>query len=129
FFTGITELEKQLIILSDDDFKDFVNLSTEVITRTKINAKTGTVETGALFTEEYLPSESVLYSLAIPSTIFTIKKEKEKFLGDREDKEAIMDYWKKHCPAFLQIGWNATIGKGLVEMYSPEMGGTNDHDE
>ncbi|KQC07101.1 MAG: hypothetical protein APR54_06390 [Candidatus Cloacimonas sp. SDB] len=128
-FTGIENLSQQLIILSNDDFKDFVNLSTEVITRTKIDPKTGTVETGALFTEEYLPSESVLYSLAIPSSIFTKESDKKVFLNGREDKEAIMDYWNQHRPQFLQIGGNATIGKGLVEMSSPEMGGTNDNDE
>ncbi|MBK9462153.1 MAG: hypothetical protein IPN94_22720 [Sphingobacteriales bacterium] len=32
-------------------------MSTEVITRTKIDNETGTVEDGALFTEEYLPTE------------------------------------------------------------------------
>lgn len=128
-FTGIKNLTEQLIILSNDDFKDFVNLSTEVITRTKIDPKTGTVQQGALFTEEYLPSESVLYSLAIPSSIFTTKEKKETFLNGREDKVAVMDYWNQHRPQFLQIGGNATIGKGLVEISSPEMGGKNDNDE
>lgn len=128
-FTKIENLSQQLIILSNDDLKDFVNLSTEVITRTKISSETGTVDTkiGGLWTEEYLPSESVLYSLAIPSSIFTT--EKKEFLNGKDDKTAIMDYWNKHRPQFLQIGGNATIGKGLVEMYSPEMGGTNDNDE
>lgn len=129
FFTGILELEKQLIILSNDDFKDFVNLSTEVITRTKIDPKTGTVQTGALFIEEYLPSESVLYSLAIPASIFTKQEDKKDFLAGREDKVAIMDFWNKHHPHYLQIGGNATIGKGLVEMSSPEMGGTDENNE
>jgi CRISPR-associated protein Cmr4 len=56
-------MKEKLIILSNDDFKDFVTLSTEVITRIKINPDTGTVEKGALFTEEYLPSDTILYSL------------------------------------------------------------------
>ena len=49
--------------------------------------------------------------------------------AENEISARVMDYWNKHRPQFLQIGGNATIGKGLVEMYSPEMGGTNDNDE
>jgi len=115
-FTAINNLKDQLLILSNDDFKDFVNLATEVITRTKINPKTGTVATGQLFTEEYLPAESVMYSLAIPSSIFVKQEKKENFLSGKDDKEAIMDYWKKNAPKVMQIGGNATIGKGIVEI-------------
>jgi len=50
----------KVLILSDNDFKYFVNNSTEVITRIKINNETGTVDKGALFNEEFLPAESVL---------------------------------------------------------------------
>ncbi len=46
-----------------DDFKNFVKMFTEVITRTKIDNIKGTVKDGALFTEEYLPAETVMYSL------------------------------------------------------------------
>lgn len=115
-FTKIDGLENQLLILSDDDFEDFVNLSTEVITRTKIDPKTGTVADGALFTEEYLPAESVLYSMAIASSIFSTKDKKEQFIGDRQDAEAVITYWEDNMPKYMQIGGNATIGKGIVEI-------------
>ena len=115
-FTAIENLEKQLMILSDDDFKDFINLSTEVITRTKIDTKTGTVQAGALFTEEYLPAESILYSLAIVNSIFSSKDKKEQFVNGKRDEEAVLSYWENNIPKFMQIGGNATIGKGLVEI-------------
>jgi len=115
-YTEIDDLGQKLVILSDDDFKEFVNLSTEVITRTKIKIETGTVTDGALFTEEYLPSESVLYSLAIPSSIFAPKENKESFVGEKHDTDAIMDYWQENMPQYMQIGGNATIGKGIVEI-------------
>jgi CRISPR-associated protein Cmr4 len=121
-FTGIELLAEQLIILSKDDLKDMVNLSTEVITRTKIDPRTGTVATGALFTEEYLPSESVLYSMAIPTSIYTASEVKKDFLSGRKDKEAIIAYWDEHHPTNLQIGGNATIGKGIVELFYPKIG-------
>ena len=34
-------IKEKLVVLSDDDFKDFVNFSTEVISRTKINNERG----------------------------------------------------------------------------------------
>lgn len=127
-------LSRNLVVLSKEDFTDFVNLSTEVITRTKINNETGTVQDGALFTEEYLPSESVLYSLALFSPLFHKAKTVEPFMGyiqeqklgpgdpEIEDKVqrdeakevvAVKSFFDE-LPPVIQIGGNATLGKGLV---------------
>lgn len=111
------KLQKDLVILSDDDFKDFVNLSTEVITRIKINNETGTVQTGALFTEEYLPSETILYSLVLTSPVFTGKnKDKKVFVNNngKNEEDLVMEYFINGIPSVIQLGGNATIGKGIV---------------
>lgn len=102
------KMSEDIVILSNDDFKDFVNLSTEVITRTKINNETGTVQPGALFSEEFLPSESVLYSLIMASPVF--KKDK----GDFSKAENVMVAFARSLPQVVQIGGNATLGKGIV---------------
>ena len=130
-----THLRQNLVVLPNEDFTDFVNLSTEVITRTKINNETGTVQDGALFTEEYLPAESVLYSLALFSPLFHTATKVEPFMGyikDQNlnnleakdaDKKAIRNSQKeveavesffKSLPQIIQIGGNVTLGKGLV---------------
>jgi len=106
------EIKEKLIILSDDDFKDFVTLSTEVITRTKIDNATGTVKDGALFTEEYLPSETVMYSLALASPIVT----KVTQIQDLNNEEDVMSFFTSTVPEVMQIGGNATIGKGIVSI-------------
>jgi CRISPR-associated protein Cmr4 len=109
------KLKNSLVILSDDEFKDFVNLSTEVITRTKIDNETGTVETGALFTEEYLPQESVLYSLVMASPLF-VKKDKYPKEVPNGKSDEVMKYITdtfSNVPVF-QLGGNATLGKGLL---------------
>ncbi len=106
------EIKEKLIILSNDDFKDFVTLSTEVITRTKIDNKTGVVATGALFTEEYLPCETVMYSLALASHTMTKVTQIQNFNTDDE----VMDFFTSTVPKTLQIGGNATIGKGIVSI-------------
>jgi CRISPR-associated protein Cmr4 len=103
------KIKTDIVILPDDDFKDFVNLSTEVITRTKINNHTGTVEQGALFTEEYLPTESVMYNLVLAHDEFT---ERDTPLTS----EKVLDFFNKHLPDVVQIGGNATIGKGIVRV-------------
>lgn len=112
-----TKIKKDIVVLSDDDFKDFVNLSTEVITRIKINNETGTVQQGALFTEEYLPGESILYSMALTSPIFK-EKEDEKGIfvknNGAKGEDLVMEYFVKGLPPVIQIGGNATIGKGIV---------------
>jgi CRISPR-associated protein Cmr4 len=105
------KLEHDILILKDDDFKDFVNLSTEVITRIKIDNKTGTVAQGQLFTEEYLPSESVLYSLVLASPEFSDKKDKKT--AD-ENMKFFNDTLSDEVKNIIQLGGNATLGKGIL---------------
>ncbi len=120
-------LINNLVVLPNEDFTDFVNLSTEVITRTKINNETGTVKDGALFTEEYLPAESVLYSLTLFSPLFHNETVKKVFIDENAklDNESQSDFETKIVSEFfnatinnklqiVQIGGNATLGKGLV---------------
>jgi CRISPR/Cas system CMR subunit Cmr4 (Cas7 group RAMP superfamily) len=49
------KIGKDVLVLPDEDFKDFVTMSTEVIARTKIDDFTGTVAKGALWYEESFP--------------------------------------------------------------------------
>jgi CRISPR-associated protein Cmr4 len=108
------KIKNDVVVLQDDDFRDFVNLSTEVITRTKIDNETGTVQSGALFTEEYLPSETILYSLALATPIFNNKKGVFPKTNDKNEEYRVIEYFAKGLPEVIQIGGNATIGKGIV---------------
>ncbi|MFZ2969465.1 MAG: type III-B CRISPR module RAMP protein Cmr4 [Sulfuricurvum sp.] len=89
------DIEKRIVIISDDNFKHFVQNSTEVITRIRI-AENGVVDKirGGLFTEEFLPAESVMYALAIGKVEEFTKAEKTT----------------------LQIGGDTNLGKGIVEI-------------
>ena len=116
--TGIEEIPQKIVVLSNDDFKDFVHLSTEVITRIKINNATGTVETGALFTEEFLPTETLLYSLALASPIFKEKPEEKGIFNQpgKDEAELVLEFFRAGMPEVMQIGGDATIGKGIVRI-------------
>jgi CRISPR-associated protein Cmr4 len=113
------KLEKDLVILSDDDFEQFVTSSTEVITRTRIDDVTGTVKSGALWTEEYLPQDTILYSIAMASPVRVEKDEaKGVFNVGNPDKEAekVLQFFELGIPEVIQIGGNQTIGKGIAKI-------------
>ncbi len=101
------KIKKDIVVLPDNDFKDFVNLSTEVVTRTKIDNETGTVARGALFNEEYLPAESILYTLVLTAAEF-----KQNGLTEEQVREFFAGNLQRIKT--LQIGANATLGKGIA---------------
>ncbi|MEQ8704132.1 MAG: type III-B CRISPR module RAMP protein Cmr4 [Phaeodactylibacter sp.] len=115
----------RLVILPDDAFGDFTQLFTERMTRNKIDDKTGIVADGGLFTEEYLPAESVLYSLLIAEAPRQPKEEqgkKHKALpSDFKTPQDVSNFLTQDCwigadKKVLQIGGNTTVGKGIVEL-------------
>lgn len=107
------KLKKDIVVLPEDDFKDFVNLSTEVITRTKIDNNTGTVAHGALFTEEYLPAESIMYTLVLTAAEFREKSDSGSS-ADPIGEDQVFSFFKEVLPDVVQMGGNATLGKGIV---------------
>jgi len=120
------KLDKKLVIVSDDVFTALVTTTTEIVARVKIDANTGTVQRGALWYEEYLPSDTLLYSL------ITIGKPRIWGKNDEErsrNEDAIMKAFGcsslddcvekiakelEYVDSHLQIGGNETVGKGFV---------------
>jgi CRISPR-associated protein Cmr4 len=105
-----------LVILHDEDFKDFVELSTDVITRTKIDNLTGTVAKGALFTEEYLPADSLMYALVLAAPVFNAADKK----ANLDTAAEVIDFFKNtleadHFNNRFQLGGNSTLGKGIIQ--------------
>lgn len=103
FSTIGLKTEKDIVIISDEDFIEVISLCKDIITRNKIDHTTGTVIDGGVFTEEYLPSESVLYSLVLKN-------------GIKTDYENLYSEYIKNFPDIAQIGGDATVGKGIVEL-------------
>jgi len=105
-------LEKRLVILPENAFRDFVQLSTEVIARVRIDDTRKTVERGALWTEEHLPSETLLYS-----TLFASKPRVQNPPSDLQDAAAVLNFVKAAIDGKrLQIGGDATVGRGIVKV-------------
>ena len=128
------KMKKSIVVLSGGDFTDLVSTTTEVIARTIINNETGTAKD--LWYEEYLPSDTVLYSLAMASPvrvkeeekgIFKVKDNEANDPSERPEKEAekVLDFFVKGLPDIIQIGGNQTIGKGIVRTQILKDGGKN----
>jgi len=101
-----SQLKSRLVLLSDEHFRDFSILSTDVQTRISIG-QSGTVDQGP-WNEELLQSDTLLFSLALGKDV-QVKNYKAgsaiKFAKDIADKGGI-----------LQLGGDETLGRGLVEV-------------
>jgi len=115
-------LKKRLIILSNDDFRDFTLHATEVLTRIRLVPDTKTVQQGALWTEEHLPPESLLYAPTRATRLRVNKDDKPDALKGDDTAEgeaaAVLDWVSDadNIPHRFQIGGDETVGRGLVSL-------------
>ncbi len=99
----------RFVILSDDNFSFLADTSTEVRARIRINDGTGTVDDGALWYEENLPAESILWG--------TIGVGEDRSAGNKTAdalRTAFQSAFNDGC--ILQLGGKASVGRGLVRL-------------
>ena len=96
-----------LLLISDEMFDYCISSCTEIQTNIKIDSKTGTAAAGALRYQEFLPSDSVLYSVI-------------NFKGQRNMDNLKANIIKGHVRGvikdFIQIGGDETLGKGICKI-------------
>ncbi|MEM3933129.1 MAG: type III-B CRISPR module RAMP protein Cmr4 [Thermoplasmata archaeon] len=95
------KLAKDLIVISDEVFKYLVKYATEITPRIKIDPQTGKAAEGALFYEEYLPADTLMYAL-----ILLTKRVKN------DDVTKLLNFKNK----VIQIGGNETVGRGFAKI-------------
>lgn len=105
------KLKNSLVILSDDDFRDFALYATEVITRVRIKRETKTVERGALWTEEHLPTDTLLY---VP--MYAANARKAGFHGMKAQEVLQKAKEITDQNPYIQLGGDETVGRGLVQV-------------
>jgi len=91
---------------NDDDFTHFVRHATEVTARIGLDYETKTAKTGALFYQEFLPAETLFYSVILVSAARTK-------IGNGRAAPDLLQTFRTHLPAILQAGGDETTGKGL----------------
>ncbi|MBM4330707.1 MAG: type III-B CRISPR module RAMP protein Cmr4 [Deltaproteobacteria bacterium] len=102
---------KSLLVLPENAFRDFVKLATEVQARIRINNESKTVAKGALFYEETLPSDSLLYSIVMandPATDWGSRPEGLKSAAD------VIKLVTELSDKRTQFGGDSSIGRGIV---------------
>lgn len=102
------DFTKRFAILPDDVMDFLSETGTEVRARIAIDPDTGTVKPGALWYEENLPADSLLWG------VFAVAASLKK--GDQRSEDELA----KAVPAdtILQIGGKAGVGRGLVRFVS-----------
>lgn len=104
----------RLVILHGDDFTHFVRHATSVQARIAIDYDTKTVTEGALFYEEYLPPETLLYTV-----VFATPGRGTAAITAREVLEKVRTTLAR-LP-YLQIGGGQTTGKGICTVALSKM--------
>jgi len=97
---------KKCCIVSDDIFTFLAKNGTDVVTRIRISHESKTVVDGALWTEENLPAESVLYA-----NIVSMPNRKR----DMNDA-TILSNLSQLMTGPVQLGGKATIGRGRCKL-------------
>ncbi|WP_243293114.1 type III-B CRISPR module RAMP protein Cmr4 [Bacillus sp. FJAT-47783] len=104
------DIADRIVVLEDDDFADFVKLSTEVNARIKINPESGTVDKQALWYEENVPPETIFYSFMY---IGKVRGDGIEGMESAEDVERFL-IEEERFPSVFQLGGNSTLGRGML---------------
>lgn len=106
------DLVARFAVLPDDILSFLSETATEVRARIAIDPKTGTVKNGALWYEENLPAETLLWGIYALSDSM-----------NKEDPRAARDLARCLPPTgtLLQMGGKAGVGRGLVRFLTQEV--------
>ena len=102
------EFSQRFVIVPDDTFVFLAETATEVRARIRIDDATGVVADGALWYEENLPVESVLWGYLGTVPLRSAKMTEQDVLAALRQRLRSGD--------LLQIGGKATVGRGLVRI-------------
>ena len=100
------ELVKRLVVISDDMFGHLTQSATPVNAHIALDSATKIVRDGALWYEETLPPETLLY---VPLVAMNERREKPQMQAI-EILQKVTDLFAQHH--WLQLGGNKTVGMG-----------------
>lgn len=100
-------VKSRFVILPDDIFSFLADTATEIRTRIRINRETRVVQDGALWTEENLPADSVLWGM------IGINQSRDK--DNKKDATELAELLPKD-ELNIQVGGKHTVGRGLCRL-------------
>lgn len=108
--------ENRLVIVNDDLFGFCVRYRTEVVTRNRLDTATKTVAEGALWSEEFLPPETRMYSVLLVQRAY----------GNGEPKDVMTNANTWFNGQSFQFGGGASTGKGICTLSLKNGAGDSD---
>lgn len=115
-------LPSQLAVVTDSEMKYLSEHATEVVTRVKIDNEKGIVADGALWTEESLPAETLLWSVMFfakereakprPSSDKAGNDAKRTLLEPQDLQKKVQD--ELAAMTRIRLGGDRTVGRGIV---------------
>lgn len=100
----IRHFVERVCIVADDVMRVLGRVGMEVIARNRIDNERKTVATGALWTEEALPIETILTGLLVATPV------------RGEAPATLIDHVKGLCREPIQLGGKATVGRGMCRL-------------
>lgn len=100
------QVTQRFVILPDDIFSFLADTATEVRMRIRLDRETRMVQNGALWSEENLPAEAVLWG------VMGIGAARDKSKATEQDMADLV----KDQEIALQIGGKHTVGRGLCRL-------------
>lgn len=103
------QMKQRFVVLPDDIFSFLADTATEIRTRIRVDKTTRVVVDGALWTEENLPAETVLWG------VIGVSMSRKR---GEEDKtaEILANLLPTNKEIKLQIGGKHTVGRGLCRL-------------
>lgn len=110
------QFQRRFVVLPDVAFDFLCETGTEIHTRVRISDETKTVDSGALWTEESLPAETILMGVIQCDRVYLPNGE-----ADQEIRPQTLLERFASQPLLLQIGGKATVGRGQVRCVYSEV--------
>lgn len=104
------DLPKQLVIVRNDDFAHLVKHATPITPHIALESSTKSVKAGALWYEETLPPETVLYVCLAANDA----RQKDSKFSAEQVMDSVADLFKTR--PYLQVGGNETVGMGWCKI-------------
>ncbi len=102
-------VRSNLVILPEDAFRHFVTVGTEVVQRIRIDPATGIAKSGALWSEEYVPAETVFYAMIGARKPVTASSS----LRSAQDALALL---QTKLGGYLHVGGGRNLDRGAVRL-------------
>jgi len=101
-------LAERFCVIHDDVFNFLIDTATEITTRIKLkeNTKTVDTDTGGLWYEEALPTETILYGFALATPVS----------ASRISSQQVFTELTNLTNKAVQLGGKATVGRGICRV-------------